>query len=334
MKKIFKMKSMAIALLITILISVLSLVSCGLSPIELYDWEISDDESMVWNEDREYYRYDLPIGYKVDFRPSYYFEGDWEAIIYNVESYARDGEIIALYSSYASEEYYYATDVGKASIDALIAGNYESLKLYYEYCTSDIGIDTLELLGDLDISGAPGREIDVSELRYLERYDVRAYDSTGCVYYVHGALYEYEGATWYVNYDKLSNNHFDANGNFSYRNGTVTMYPIYESTVLGRKIEDAKGNLTEIDDSFIYEEDDLASDDEQVEIDPELSAKIWFWAVYVIVAFALPAWPLAVGFVNSCSPKHGRDKWWRMVSLGSLIWIIFGIAIMLILIFG
>ena len=322
------------ALLITILISVLSLVSCGLSPIELYDWEISDDESMVWNEDREYYRYDLPIGYKVYFTSSYYFEGDWEAIIYNVESYARDGEIIALYGGYGSGETYYATDVGKASIDSLIEGNCESFKLCYEYYESDINTDTFDLLNALDTSGAAGKEIDVSELRYAECYDVRAYDSTGCVYYVYGALYEYEGATWYVNYDKLSNNHFDADGDFSYRSGTVTMYPVYESTALGREIEEAKENLAEIYESSIYEEDDLAQDSERVKIDPELRAKIWFWVAYSIVAFELPALPLIVGFKNSRSPKHGCDKRWRIVSLGSLIWIIFGLAIMLVLIFG
>ncbi len=337
MKKTFKIKSTAIALMLTLIISVLSLVSCGSGSNNLYEWDISDDESMIWNEDREYSEYELPIGYKVAFTPTYRFDDDMSDFLdyYLIESYARDGQIISVGKNY-EEDRYYTTEKGAKSIDALVNGSYSGIKLYRGGRASEIDGDLLDKLDNLTVSGGVSTEVDVSELRDVMCYDIRAYDSTGSVYYVHGAIYQYDGTEWYICYDRLANNYFDADGDFSYRRGTVEMYAIGNG-ILHTEIVEAMVNMTRVERSTIYEDEDVnpkAERPEREKMDPELRAKIWFWVVYFIIAFALPAWSLAVGFVNSRSPKHGRDKWWRMVSLGSLIWIIFGFAIMLILILG
>ena len=330
MKRILKTKAVSILLMAVLLFSLLSVCAFAEEADDsVYSWDMTTDESMVWNEDREYYRYELPIGYEVDFKFNYYFDGEVSAnrtSEYSIMSYARDGEIIALNDYYSN--YYYVTDIGRASIEKLAAGNFASARLYEDYgYVSDIDREVLEKLDKLDT----GTTVEVSELADLNYYQIRTYDSTDSVYYVYGALYEYDGGMWYLNYDRLSNDYFDADGNFSYRRGSVTIYQVNGSA--------AYDEIIEAEDSFYYfyegseYENDSVFGDFGWNIDGVVFAKVLFWVLFVIVGVALPVVPFVAGIKNSRSPKHSYSRRWLIMSLGSLIWAVLSIAIALILIF-
>ena len=65
------------------------------------------------------------------------------------------------------------------------------------------------------------KEIDVRTLRGTLIAEVFAYSADRCLVRAEGAIFEMDGEKYYVDYRALDNSHFDADGNFSYRSGTV-----------------------------------------------------------------------------------------------------------------
>ncbi len=296
---------------------------------EIYEWEATTDGSVIWNDDREYYLYELPFGYNVDFPQIYYFDGevDINGDECGITSYARDGEIIQVEYDYIFDYYsmYYVTDTGRASIKAFVNGDYASARLYNYGEVADLDRSTLAELDSLNT----GAEVQVTDLVDLNHYEIRTYDSADSVYYVYGALYEYEGGMWYLNYDKLSNDHFDADGNFSYRRGSVTMYKVDGAPVYS--------TILEAEDSFYYfygKSEYEADHFDDFDVNGVALAKVGFWAVFVLIGLALPTWSLVKGIVNSRSAKHANGKHWLIISLASAVWIILAVVIALIIILG
>lgn len=331
MKKMFKIKALSLVLFAVLLFSLFT-VGAYAEEGEAYSWDMTTDEGTVWNEDREYYRYDVPFGYTVDFNPNYYFADEIEYSVlfsYNIMSYARDGEIIAIYDVDIYDYYYYATEEGKASIDALVGGNYTTARIYdggYAAVIDKTVVDSLDKLNT-------GVEVDVSELADLDCYQIRTYDSTGAVYYVYGALYEYQGKMYYLNYDRLSNEYFDANGEFSYRRGSVTVYQVNDTAVFG-KILDAEDNMSWFTEGSEFEDDSAFLVDFGFDVDGRIVSLVIFWFLFAALGLALPLWPLFKGLENARSDKHGKKKYWLIMSLAGAVVLVMNVVIMLLLIFG
>lgn len=337
MKKLFNKRLLSALLVSVLLICVFGVVAFAdeVEGNEPYEWEMSTDEGTLWNDDREYYRCKLPLGYNVDFRCTYYFANDVysNGSYLEISSYSRDGEIVIVEGSYISDEYfsYYATDEGRKSIEDFVQGSYTAVRLYDNGFTADLDTTVLRKLDELYIDS--NRSVDVTELEDLNRYEVMVYDSTDSVSHAYGALYEYEGGMWYLNYDKLSNEYFDADGNFSYRRGRVTIHEVVDPA-LRLKILEAEENL---DYEYSYEYEDgngLGSFDGLEKVDDVLIAKIGFWMVLISIGLALPVCMLFVGIKNSRSAMHGKGKHWLIMSLACAVWIVIAIAIALIIILG
>ena len=331
MKKMFKIKALYLVLFAVLLFSLVT-VGAYAEEGEAYSWDMTTDEGTVWNEDREYYRYDVPFGYTVDFNPNYYFADEIEYSVlfsYNIMSYARDGEIIAIYDVDIYDYYYYATEEGKASIDALVGGNYTTARIYDDGYAAVIDKTVVDSLDKLNT----GVEVDVSELADLNCYQIRIYDSTDSVYYVYGSLYEYQGKMYYLNYDRLSNEYFDADGEFSYRRGSVTIYPVDDAGAYSA-ILDAEDNMSWFEKDREYEDDSAVLGDLGFDVDGEIVSLIIFWFIFVAIGIILPVWPLIKGIKNSRSDKHARKRYWLFASLASLVIIVIDVVIMLLLIFG
>ncbi len=89
------------------------------------------------------------------------------------------------------------------------------------YLETDFDMTLLESLDELAASGTEAFSIDVRDLRLAECYEIviyRGFEET-----VHGAIYILDGAYCYLNYVNLGNQHFDADGYFSYRSGEVML---------------------------------------------------------------------------------------------------------------
>ena len=329
MKKIFKTKALSVILLAMLLVSLLSLASCG-GENEPYEWASAGDGKIVWNEERQYCEYEnLPVGYHIDMNPTYVFDEYVSLEEYDsrrVYSYARDGEIIEINRS--GKDYYYVTAEGRKIIEDFVGGEYGEMYFYSDGALANLSAETLDKLNSLDT----GREIDVTELKPLKRYMIRVYDSLGIIYRTRGAVYELDGEMWYVDYDALSNDHFDADGNFSYRQGTVTMYSLSSDIRLYQTVLGIEDEFVDIDREYIYEDDDIKPKPEREKMDPELRAKLTFWITYSLLAFVLPVWPLVVGFKNARSWKHGFGKHWYAISIGAGAWALIGALIVLLFI--
>ncbi len=328
MKKLFSKRVLSALLSFVLLLSAFSVVAFAEEDegYEPYEWEMSTDQAMLWNDEREYYSCDIPFGYKLDFVRTYYFANEVYSNRRNYEicSYARDGEILIATSTdyYASETLYYATEKGRKLIEDFVSGDYASVRLVDNRRMADMKKSTLMGLDLLDT----GVEIDVTVLADLNYYEIVTYDSTDSVYHVYGALYEYEGGMWYLNYDKLSNDHFDADGNFSYRRGKVTLYEVKDEALRADVLK-AEEDLGYMEESY-YEEDDKSL------VNTVVVAKIGFWIVFVAIGFALPAWTLVGGIKNSRSETHGKGKHWLIMSLASGVWILIAASIAMIILLG
>ena len=325
MKKTFLIKAVSVILLAMLLVPVFTACSSE-DRIKSYKWFASEDGEIISNSDRTYYKYELPEGYTLQLSPRYSFKNRVEIDGKNkhLYSYDRDGEIIS-FSNYSEGECY-VTVKGREMIEALVDAECEVIYLYNYGDLYQIDKKIFNRLNAVDTS----IEIDVSELQYLDRYTIRHYDESCSVYRTSGALYEYRGALWYVNYDELSNEYFYADGDFSYRGGVVNMYELITDRALYYDIADAMEEGVEFSDEYIYERQDIKPEREKM--DPEERAKAWFWSMYSLMAFALPAWPFTIGVLNSCSKKHGKSRLWRIQSLAALVWVLIGFAILLILI--
>lgn len=335
MRSMFKIKAISVLLMLIILVPLFA--ACTQNSTERvypYKWTISEDYEILTNDDNVFYKYDIPAGYKLDFDPIYAYKNSVEVDGYNeyIYSYTRKGEIVAFdnyWSSYSTSALdCYVTDEGERILDGLVDGTSVRPHIYYDYCLAAIDVEMLERLDSV----TSGVSVDVTELRYLDRYDIRLYDETRSFYRVCGALYEYKGALWYLNYDKLSNDKFSSDGEFSYRSGEVTIYELITDPKLYYDINEAIGAGEELSGEWIRERKDIRP--ERKKMDPDVRARVWFWISYSIVNLALPAWPFVIGIINAHSKKHGKSRYWLIQSLAALVWLLVGIVIALLLIFG
>ena len=83
--------------------------------------------------------------------------------------------------------------------------------------------ETALALSDL---GGEGVEMDVRELKDRLVYSVMATDSAYFLQREWCLVYEIGGEYYALFVPDLDNSHFDADGAFSYRSGTVTLYPL------------------------------------------------------------------------------------------------------------
>jgi hypothetical protein len=135
-----------------------------------------------------------------------------------------------------------------------------------------------------------------------------------------GAVYRLDdGKDYYVHYLSLGNQYFDAEGNFSYRSGSVSL------TVLG---EDLSRELDKVREQVVpngytyYEYEDSET---------PLFSETTFWVLYSIMGFVAPVPLFILGLVLSYSKKPGYPKYWRILSVIAALWILFAAILMILL---
>jgi hypothetical protein len=138
---------------------------------------------------------------------------------------------------------------------------------------------------------------------------------------------------YYLNYDRLSNEYFDADGEFSYRRGSVDIYEVNNTEMYGA-ILDAEDNMRDTYKGVEYEDDSAFLGDLGFDVDGKIVSLVIFWFIFVAIGIILPVWPLIKGIKNSRSDKHARKRYWLFASLASLVIIVIDVVIMLLLIFG
>ena len=319
-----------IARLAALLLSLLLLASLCILPIsaESQDWDLSEDgRTLTHGDEVDYDAYRLPLGYRIRPHSVYAYEKPaFNPNSYYDETVYADEPARAIHwlGYYLTEDTVYLTEDTLEALEDFLGGTPECFYLTDEY---DAGESKLEaaLVESLDASTAT-ETLDVSRDLYgATRYELLAYDESATLCFTYGAIYEIDKVFYYVNYTELSNEHFDADGNFSYRAGSVE----------GRRLTDdlegsLKPHLNDLENAdyapeYSYEEGDYFVPD------PNDDSPLFFWSCYVFLGFLLPTVPLVFGLVLPRREKLGKPTYWYAMAIAAGAWIVLALALMVLL---
>ncbi len=285
-------------------------------------WSYNSDTDTVRGLGKEYTRYVPSMNIYLDGDVFYFFENE---IYYPGEGYVgliasnSAPEIIEINSYYTLAVY--VTDKGRVSLDALQNGEAASYRIETPYGYSA----TLDAAFAKELkNGTEKREFDVTTLRNALQFDVLGYDGTGAYACVYGAVYSVDGGYYYVHYMTLGNQHFDANGDFSYRSGTVEAIKLSDEQA--RTLLAAERNAEFRMVEYQYEYEDIS--DHEVNED---GAIIMFVICMVILGFVVPLPLLIVSICMARSHKRRYPKYWYILTAVSAAWMVMALILLIVL---
>lgn len=173
----------------------------------------------------------------------------------------------------------------------------------------------LESLDELASTGTESFPIDVRELVDAECFEIviyKGYEET-----VYGAIYLMDGKYYYLNYVNLGNQHFDADGYFSYRSGEVML--TNAETYRGGIKEALRPPTEEVWQGSV--EGTLYSGD---------ISDVFFWIGFVLLGFIAPIPFFVLGILFSRSKKMGYPKYWLTLSYIAVTWFVLSILLLLL----
>ena len=324
----FRICSFLLAMLCILLTAVLPAAATKDSaeaPEGAREWELSSDGKTLTSDFEIYYLYVLPVGYYLDYH-TYYGYANSTNMYSRVASYARDGGFVWIEKNSPT---LYATKDAAKDLDAFLEGEASKYRLAdAEYGdTSLLTAQTFASLEALASAGKNKKTTEVSALRDAERYDLTAHDKTDTVATVYGAIYVIDDTYYYLGYRELGNQFFDADGNFSYRSGSVSLVPLDSQL---------SETLSQVIDGLDYERVTYAYEDGEAgnELEGGLETVSAFWCAAVFFGLLLPIVPLVMGLVLPHSKKRGYPKYWYALAIAAGLWIFFAIVFMLVVALG
>ena len=337
MKMNFQKRCFLLVLCAFLLLPLLSLgVAATADPADVDEeghviWVLSENGNTLMGNGKTYKSYQFPVG-----SPTIYGEAMQLYVYWNsVECAWLDGAEGTVYAPYPGSDlvlvramgmgewYLYTTELGKAQMDAFASGQ---LKNYFlrigAHLSTELDSSIFNAIGYALQQTDNKRTEDVANLQKAHRFDVIVYDATLTYAYTVGAVYRLEdGKDYYVHYLSLENHYFDADGNFSYRSGSVELTALDSkiSTELDEVSQGISGKGTTF---YIYEDDGS---------DTQLFSETTFWVLYSLMGFVAPVPLFVVGLVLPYSKKRGYPKYWRVLSVIAAIWIILAAILMIVL---
>ncbi len=278
------------------------------------EWTISNDGSTLLLDDTAYELYEGYLFPSDEFAPEVTFI--YENRFYLSELRRNEENLDILYVSGD----FYVTENGKKALDNFIDGNFSQYKICDKYFDR-YSNTSLNWINSLD--GGKIEAFDVRDLANVSNYYVVGYDKTGTVAHIIGAIYYVNNSFYFINYDKLSNNYFDANGNFSYLRGTVNAY----------KLNDVQAN----DVRSYY--DNMKSFDTVREEGAQFDglSNEFFVAIFVIITavfgYIIPLIPAIIGAVKITKGTTQNPKRWYLLLILCGLWILFATGVLFAIIF-
>ena len=279
-------------------------------------WEIGADGQTVTYGDTVYTYYAIP---SYDwFRPyqSYQYVQEFGNYFIGQPILTTEGEEITLYEDMVVLYVYFNTDTafdvyvtaqGARALDEYMAGNYAQYELTSgTYESATISEQTVRAWSEI----TPTETVDASLLGELVSYNVIGYDSTLTFAHIIGKVFEYNGDYLYVNYSALDNSYFDAEGNLSFRGGSVPVVRL--SATDKAQITDTIDRFEYYDGEIVYEESDP--------LDATISM-VLFLLLASPFLYILPVLFLVFGIVMRCIKKLPGRKRWNTVIIAAIVWL-------------
>lgn len=313
-------------LIITVLILSLCLTACYVEDTNQYiKWEVSEDMKTLTDGTYTYTRVKIPDGYSLENKFYYYYNGVYyDDFYYQVQSAAPDSDII--YLDGARGTFAYCKGDGEEKLREFFDGNYTSAKLYsmVDYTITDIDNSLVQSLEDLSEGGTTH---DVTKLEELDYYNVWIFGHEENLMTVTGTVFDVDGTLHYMKYRELDNSNFNSYGDFSFRSGTVTLYPLTDD--LSSSVRDAFEHLekyTLISDSeYVYSDTGFPS----VDLD-ENSAFVALIVLATVFGIILPAVPLAFALYFLFKKRTAYPIPSYVTLVASSIWLGLGIAVLIL----
>lgn len=317
------MKKKIISILFALIIM---LTLCIIVSAEDYtEWTVSQDEKTLIIGDKTYELYTgyLSLNDKILPEEKFVYGDEYGySDLYLKRNMENEDIMVLTVSAYSySIERIYVNSEGKKALDSFVDKNYSLYRIsssYTKYSNTTKGwIDLLD--------GGTVVKLDVRSLQSCQSYYVLGYDSTGSIAHTVGAIYNLDGAYYYVNYDILPNNYFDANGNLSYRQGDVNAYKL--NTAQESDMEEFTYRMDYFDIRF--ESDTTPSF--------EGAGRGFFIFIFVFVTalfgFIIPLVPVIIGTIRITKQKTKNPKRWLLMLIACTLWIVVAICLLLAIIF-
>ena len=303
------------------------------SPVPFVEWTVSENGLEISGDEKTYTFVAVERDYRAKIEPWIYnvYRYENKATVngkqYSVYAMHKGAEFLVLRST-PSSYMLYATEAGKALIADLADGKPPR----YALCERrnkerNTNLDAATVTKLLQSVVQPARTYNVQDLNDLDSYTLYALDESGSACYIAGRFYKLSDEVYgYVNHLKLDNTHFDADGSFSYRSGSV------EVTLLNRTdgkelLESAVRSIRHNAPEVVYEGEEAYAVDGEEE---RLFSHEAFLVMYVLLGFVLPVAPIAVGRALGLSKKRGTHYWLILAGVG-LLWALLALALLLLL---
>lgn len=294
-------------------------------------WELKDENTIIDGRGNEYVYYKLPLGafthYDtwISYNNRIRFEGDgYSSTIHS--TYPESGII-------ESSGDIFVTEAERQRLDSFFGGEIDN------YCISNsvtgrplyskVADTDRELVGALEreYAAAFGKStvtVDVTELSDLDSYGVFGRDKTLTVGYYVGTVFELDDGYYYVDYDVLENNNFDASGYLSFRSGSIELCKLSDKS--SAAIDTLKGDLKEHD----YE-----SKEEYDSTDSFAFVAISFILIQLAVfvgGILIPLPFMVFGIIMANRKPRGSMRYWYSVSICAAAWMIIALVLSALLI--
>ncbi|MBQ9085691.1 MAG: hypothetical protein IJY47_00730 [Clostridia bacterium] len=285
---------------------------------ESVDWGLSDDKMILTGNKTYTYYGKLPREYLHHAKQIYEFSDhpdlDEDFFIgtpYVEAPYADSGFVWI--DSGDQYVYVYATPEGKIALDRFMNG-----ETILHIRTEDSKQAPLAASVWAEIgSGGETRSVDVTQLKDQMKYSVYAYDTTMTLSYEQGVIFVLGGDYYGLDYTTLGNQYFDADGNFSYRSGTVILTKLSQQKV--QQILTAVNNAESFSTQYVREKSESEG------------SSFIFWIFFVLLGFLAPLPFLILGLILPQSKKYRYAKYWYSLSVFGTIWLVFAVLLMVLL---
>ena len=316
-----------ICLLALVAITALSLISAkdpaytddGTPASEYVEWSLSEDGMTVKGDERIYTYYELPIlserisNYTYAYANQVAVKVGKNEIMDFVFSYERDGEVIWL-SYYGG---FYVTEEGRAHLDSFYSGEKQSYRVAKYYGEeAPLPNDFVKKISEYD-----GKRVTFN-LPTLDRYNeyvIEACDTKHILSYPVASVFEIGGDLYYVDHSTLENNQFDADGNISFRKGSIELIKLEGDLLTKMRVYINK--MEYIPNTMKFEREIEIDDGNYKELG--ISAIVWSGMI-------CPVGGIAVGCILPNVKRLGKPKRWYAVAVLSGIALVLSVILLLI----
>lgn len=326
MKKFSRLLTIAV---ITLLASIFICIPV-FADTEYVEWTLSQDGNTLSDGENTYEFYMTNLNYHTE-RVANTFQYNNPIITedtrYEVSSHEKGGQIVLL-NDYYNPARVYVTEQGKKVLDGFINGNNVKYLLWdRSYNAGDFDEDILSALQNDYAHAKESVSVNVQELVTWDLYEITKHDELYFFTYTTGGIYKNPstGKLFYIDYDSLTNQYFDANGNFSYRKGYVDMLELDSDTT--EYVEACLEKAETISPVYSWEDGGIYYNEEEA-----LSLTPIFYIGIIVLGFVFPLVFLVIGLVFPHIKKFGKPKYWYALSVSAGLWIIVAVVFLVLLI--